>query len=205
MPVWKLAIIALVTLVVMEPITYLAHRYVMHGFGQGWHISHHRRRHGRAERNDLYPVVFAAFTFVVMLVGATVAPLAVLMPVAAGIMLYGIGYLFVHEVYIHRRVRRFDARLPGFEHLADAHALHHRFGGEPYGFLAPIIPSAIRRRVAEAEARGQSRPRQSVLDNEPLTGMQRATVSPRVASGSVVAPIVTHASGDVTATDPLIH
>lgn len=196
MPTWELVIIAVVTLVLMEPVTYLAHRYVMHGFGQGWHISHHRRRRGRVERNDLYPVVFAVATFLVMLAGVTVEALAILLPIGVGITLYGLGYLFVHEVYIHRRLRRFGARLPGFEHLADAHALHHRFGAEPYGFLAPIVPRAVRQRAAEADLRGQTRSRQAVLDNEPVTGIQRGDVSPRVASGRSVAPI-TFAANDV--------
>jgi beta-carotene 3-hydroxylase len=195
-PTWELVIIAVVTLVLMEPVTYLVHRYVMHGVGQGWHISHHRRRRGRFERNDLYPVVFAVITFLVMLAGATVESLTVLEPIAAGVMLYGLGYLFVHEVYIHRRFHRFAARLPGFEHLADAHAMHHRFGAEPYGFLAPIVPGAIRRRAAEADARGQTRPRQAVLDNEPFAGSQRGEVSPRVASGTTVAPI-SYAANDL--------
>jgi beta-carotene 3-hydroxylase len=188
-PTWEFVIIAVVTLVLMEPMTYLAHRYVMHGVGQSWHISHHRRRRGRFERNDLYPVVFAAATFGVMLAGATTEPLAILLPIGSGIALYGLGYLFVHEVYIHRRLRRFGARLPGFERLADAHALHHRFGAEPYGFLAPVVPVSVRRKSAEADARGQTRSRQAVLDNEPLAGTQRGIVGPRVASGTVVPPI----------------
>jgi beta-carotene 3-hydroxylase len=196
-PTWEIVIIALVTLVAMEPITYLVHRFVMHGFGQGWHISHHRRRRGRVERNDLYPVVFAAATFTVMLLGVTVEALAVLLPIGIGILLYGLGYLFVHEVYIHRRLRNLALKLPGFERLADAHALHHRFGGEPYGFLGPIVPASIRRREAEADARGLTRPRQSVLDNEPITGTQRGSMSPRVSStSSSFAPIV-HAASEV--------
>src|SRR5687768_488217 len=89
-PTWELVIIAVVTLALMEPLTYLAHRYVMHGFGQGWHISHHRRRRGRLERNDLYPAVFAAATFLVMLAGATVESLAILLPIGVGITLYGL-------------------------------------------------------------------------------------------------------------------
>ena len=195
-PPWELVIIALVTLVVMEPVTYLAHRFVMHGFGQGWHVSHHRRRRGRLERNDLYPVVFAFATFLVMLAGVTVDGLAILEPIGVGITLYGIGYLFVHEVYIHRRLRAFGARLPGFERLADAHALHHRFGAEPYGFLAPVVPGSIRRRAAEADARGQTRPRQSVLDNEPFSGTKRGELSPRVSSTTTIAP-VSYAATDV--------
>jgi beta-carotene 3-hydroxylase len=195
-PTWELLLIVLVTLVAMEPITYLAHRYVMHGVGQGWHISHHRRRRGRVERNDLYPVVFAVLTFALMLTGVVVEPLAVLLPIGIGITLYGLGYLFVHEVYIHRRFRRFAVRLRPFERLADAHALHHRFGGEPYGFLGPVVPRSIRRRAAEADAKGQSRPRQAVLDNEPHTGTTRGGASPRVASGSAVATIA-HAAAEV--------
>jgi len=30
--------------------------------------------------------------------------------------------------------------------LAEAHAVHHRTGGEPYGMLAPFVPRAERRR-----------------------------------------------------------
>lgn len=195
-PTWEIVIIALVTLVAMEPVTYLVHRHVMHGFGQGWHISHHRRRRGRVERNDLYPVVFAGLTVLVMLLGVVVESLAILLPIGIGIMLYGLGYLFVHEVYIHRRLRRFESRLPGFEHLADAHALHHRFGGEPFGFLAPVVPRSIRVREAEADARGLTRPRQALLDNEPVTGTQRETMAPRVSSASSFAPIV-HAATEV--------
>ena len=196
MPTWEIVIIALVTLVAMEPITYLVHRHVMHGVGQGWHISHHRRRRGRVERNDLYPVVFALLTIVIMFLGVTVESLAVLLPVGIGIMLYGLGYLFVHEVYIHRRLRRFGARLPGFERLADAHALHHRFGGEPYGFLAPVVPGSIRAREAEADARGLTRHRQALLDNEPVTGTQRETMAPRASSTSSFGPII-HAASEV--------
>jgi beta-carotene 3-hydroxylase len=195
-PTWELTIIAVVTLVVMEPVTYLVHRFVMHGFGQGWHTSHHRRRKGRFERNDLFPVVFAVVTFSVMLAGATIESLAILEPIGVGVLLYGVGYLVVHELYIHRRFRRLGARLPGFEQLADAHALHHRFGGEPYGFLAPVVPRSVRRRAVEADARGHARSRQAVLDNEPLRGAERGAVASRVASGSVLPPIA-HAANDV--------
>lgn len=143
--------LALAVMVVMEPVTYLAHRYVMHGVGMGWHRSHHRRRRSGFEKNDLYPVVFASATIALMAFGAVFGP-PVLFPIGVGISLYGLAYLFAHELYIHRRWTRFTARLPWFEHLAEAHALHHRFGGEPYGFLFPVVPASLRRRAAEAEA-----------------------------------------------------
>jgi beta-carotene 3-hydroxylase len=129
--------------VLMEPITYLVHRYVMHGFGMVWHRSHHRPRADRFERNDLYPVVFATATIVVMAIGATVPALHVLLPVGIGVTAYGVSYLFVHELYIHRRWPRFTTRLGVLEPLVRAHALHHRYGGEPYGFLLPVVPAEI--------------------------------------------------------------
>ena len=54
--------LAVAAFVLMEPVAYAAHRWLMHGPGWSWHRSHHRRRSGRLERNDRYPLVFAAAT-----------------------------------------------------------------------------------------------------------------------------------------------
>ena len=43
------------------------------------------------------------------------------------------------------------------ERLKEAHALHHRFGGEPYGMLCPVIPRQLRERAALADARAAVR------------------------------------------------
>ena len=139
--------VAVVTFVVMEPITYLLHRYVMHGFGLPWHRSHHRPRHGALERNDLYPVVIASATIVAMALGTLVPALHLLVPIGIGMTAYGATYLFVHDGYIHRRLPGLSARWPVFERLARAHAVHHRFGEEPYGMLFPIIPARLRDRA----------------------------------------------------------
>src|SRR6478672_7104551 len=105
--------VAIVSFALMEPFTYLAHRFVMHGFGMGWHRSHHRRRPGRFERNDLFPVVFSVAAMSAVAVGLNVPGLAVLVPVVAGVGAYGAAYLFVHDLYIHRRVARFTGRSAG--------------------------------------------------------------------------------------------
>ena len=44
----------------MEAASYALHRWVMHGVGMVWHRSHHRRREGRFEANDLFPLCFSA-------------------------------------------------------------------------------------------------------------------------------------------------
>jgi beta-carotene 3-hydroxylase len=59
---------------------------------------------------------------------------------------YGLAYLAVHDLYIHRRLPGLQLRSARLDRLADAHALHHRFGGEPYGMLVPVVPRSVRAR-----------------------------------------------------------
>ncbi len=146
--------VAIAAFVLMEPITYLVHRYVMHGPGMSWHASHHGPRSEGFERNDLYPVVFGTVTFVAMLAGVLVPSLWFLLPIGVGVTAYGVVYGFVHDVYAHRRFRRFRARLPVLERLAAAHRVHHRHGEEPYGFVVPVVPRRLRADGADHGGRG---------------------------------------------------
>jgi beta-carotene 3-hydroxylase len=149
----------------------------MHGFGMGWHRSHHgRRRDGRRfEANDLYPVTFAVLTVVAMAIGASLEGLRVLVPVGVGVTAYGLSYAVVHELVIHRRVpvaaRALDRaaeKVPrlgtAFDHVTDAHALHHRFGGAPYGMLVPVVPRDVRARATRSASTVEQR--RSALRNE---------------------------------------
>ncbi len=141
--------------VLMEPATYAAHRWVMHGVGWALHHSHHRAVdatkgvpwRNQLEANDAYPVMFAAVAILAMAAGTRMPALAVLVPAAVGVTMYGAAYAFVHDIYIHGRFARIPVLAP-LEHLRDAHALHHRFGGEPYGMLCPIVPRALREQSA---------------------------------------------------------
>lgn len=148
------AAVMLVTFALMEGATYLLHRWVMHGPGMVWHASHHAPPRGRLERNDWYPVVFATTTIAVMATGAFVPGLAILLPIGAGVTAYGLAYALVHDVFIHGRLLRLRRRPAPVERLADAHALHHRYGGEPYGMLFPVVPAALRARAEADAARG---------------------------------------------------
>lgn len=125
--------------VVMEPVTALTHRLVMHGFGQRLHRSHHQPGTSRWQANDAYPLMFAAVVMSAMAAGFQVAGLAPLVPLCVGITGYGVAYGMVHDVYIHRRLRWFGGRrLAGLERLAAAHRQHHRTNGAPYGMLVPV-------------------------------------------------------------------
>jgi beta-carotene 3-hydroxylase len=136
----------------MEAVSYLAHRFVMHGVGMVWHRSHHVPTGGPFERNDLFPLCFSAVGVAVFAVATTGPAVAPLFWVGVGITGYGGLYLFVHEVYIHERL---PVRLPRLAYLAwlrEAHRVHHRFGGEPYGMLLPVVSRELRSRAAAGGA-----------------------------------------------------
>ena len=160
-------LLAAAAFVVMEPVTYAVHRWVMHGAGMRFHRSHHRRWPARRdgepwiEGNDVFPVVFASVTVLALALGFNVGDLAALVPVALGVTAYGVAYAGVHDVYVHHRLPvRWSSRT--LDRLADAHELHHRFGGEPYGMLLPVVPASVRRRQTQRPSASTPR-RQSVV------------------------------------------
>lgn len=128
--------LVLASFVAMEAVSYAAHRWVMHGFAMGWHRSHHAPPATRFERNDLFPVCFSAVGVLLFAAGSLGA--TSLWWVGVGVTAYGAVYLFVHEIYIHHRLRVPVPHLRYLEWLREAHRAHHLTSGEPYGMLLPI-------------------------------------------------------------------
>jgi beta-carotene 3-hydroxylase len=139
----------------MEPVSYAAHRWVMHGAGWVLHESHHRTAVGRAapggqpgshrrpwparlEANDAFPALFAGATVAGLALGTRVPAVRALVPAGLGVTAYGAAYAVVHDLYAHQRFTRLPRCSP-LEGLARAHARHHLDGGEPYGMLAPVV------------------------------------------------------------------
>ena len=127
----------------MEPFTYCAHRWVMHGLAKFLHESHHRNAARTVptllEANDFFPVILAAGVNILLALGFNQPSLSALVPTCVGITAYGFAYFIVHDVYIHRRLRLFgNKKVALLERLAVAHRRHHQFNGEPYGMLLPI-------------------------------------------------------------------
>lgn len=144
-------IVAVVAALAMESVAALAHRYLMHHpRGWAWHGSHHRPRKGRFEMNDLYPLVFAAVTITAMAVGNARPGWRWLFDVGVGVTAYGVVYALVHDIGIHGRLSGGRPVLPGpwFRWVAAAHAVHHRTGKAPYGFLLPVAPRRFRAATA---------------------------------------------------------
>jgi beta-carotene 3-hydroxylase len=151
----------------MECVAWTLHRYVMHGWGWGWHRSHHEPGGGVTfEKNDLYAVCFSVLVVGLFLLGTRVEWV---WWVALGITAYGAIYAFVHDMLVHQRGGfRWVPRRGYFRRLLQAHRLHHavegRDGTVSHGFLFAPDPARLkaelaRRRGAEARLRAPDRPR----------------------------------------------
>ncbi|WP_246217685.1 sterol desaturase family protein [Jiella pacifica] len=155
-----LGVVALVVFLVMEGVAWAAHKYVMHGFGWGWHKSHHEETEGLFEKNDLYAVVFSVLAIALFVVGSDGHP--VVFAVAVGITLYGVFYFVVHDGLVHQRWPFRHIPHKGYaKRLVQAHRLHHAVEGKEgcvsFGFLyAPPVEqlsSELRRRGTVAAER----------------------------------------------------
>jgi len=148
----KLAIVAAMVLF-MEGFAWWTHKYVMHGWGWGWHRSHHEPRHGAFEKNDLYAATFAVLVVTLFGVGLWWEPL---WWAALGITVYGGIYALVHDLMVHQRGgMRWVPRRGYAKRLLQAHRLHHavktRENGVSFGFLFAPDPARLKRRLAERE------------------------------------------------------
>jgi len=143
----RFAVILLVSFVMMEFVSYLAHRFIYHKLLWVFHKSHHTERKGVFELNDVFPMFFAAVSMYLMFTGLSDPAGADILAMSIGITLYGGIYFFIHDLYVHRRVKRLSLRIPILLQIKKAHALHHRYGGEPYGLLLFADPKRVAQEV----------------------------------------------------------
>jgi beta-carotene 3-hydroxylase len=131
--------VALITLVLADPVMTLVHRFIFHGPLWCEHESHHAHPTARRiVRNDLlwlWPLLGSA---VLVAFGS---------PVFAGVGIggaaYVAAYIFAHDGVAHGRfaVPRLVRRLTVFRLIAQTHRLHHRsrVGAPPFGvYFAPV-------------------------------------------------------------------
>lgn len=118
-------VIFLATFFFMEFVANFTHRFVMHGFMWYFHEDHHRKTPGFFEKNDIFFIIFALPSILLINIGVFL-DYPSLLSIGLGILAYGIGYFLVHEVLIHRRFKFLDRfRNPYFEGLIAAHQEHH--------------------------------------------------------------------------------
>jgi beta-carotene 3-hydroxylase len=158
-----LVLIFLTTIAMMEGFAYVMHRWVMHGPGWFLHASHHGPRTGLWEYNDLYFVIFATPSIVLLLGGVQLGWGDWATAVGAGVAAYGAIYLGFHDIIVHRRVgHRYVPRSPYMKRIVQAHRLHHtvetKDGTVSFGFLVAPRPEALK---AELARRGRAGVRKS--------------------------------------------
>ena len=131
----------------MEFVAWFTHKYIMHGFGWAWHQSHHEPRKGKLELNDLYGMVFAVPSCLLIVYGSDNMDWR--FSAGLGIALYGLAYFLVHDVFVHQRVKWLTkTQVPYFRAMRLTHHLHHavhtKKGAEAFGFLF-VLPKYVRR------------------------------------------------------------
>ena len=146
------------TVLGMEVFAYVMHRWVMHGPGWFLHASHHRVRTGRFEWNDLYGVIFAIPSIVLLLGGVQLGWWPGWAWIGAGIAAYGAIYFGFHDVIVHERVRtRYLPKSSYMKRIVQAHRLHHavetKRGTVSFGFLWAPKPEDLK---AELKRRGRA-------------------------------------------------
>jgi len=133
-------LIVLITFFLMEGVTWLVHKYIMHGFLWTLHRDHHDHSNdGKMERNDYFFVIFAIPTIALMYYG-TINNFNIYFYISLGITLYGMAYFFVHDIFIHQRFKILrNTRNPYLMAIRRGHKQHHKHTGkeqgECFGFL----------------------------------------------------------------------
>jgi beta-carotene 3-hydroxylase len=146
------------TIAAMEGVAYVAHRWVMHGPGWFLHESHHRARHGPFELNDLYAVIFAGPSILLLAGGVRWGWWPGTTWIGAGIAAYGAIYFGFHDWIVHKRLpHRYVPRSRYMKRIVQAHRLHHvietKRGTVSFGFLVAPAPETLK---AEIARRGQA-------------------------------------------------
>lgn len=151
------------SIVGMEIFAWWAHKYVMHGWGWGWHRDHHEPHDNALEKNDLYAVTFGTIVFAMFAVGYFVSEL--LWWIAFGITCYGLIYTVIHDGLVHQRYFKWVPKRGYAKRLVQAHKLHHatvgKEGGVSFGFVFASDPAKLKAELKRQREAGVAVMRES--------------------------------------------
>jgi len=117
----------------MEFMAWFTHKYVMHGFLWMLHEDHHVPHQGWFEKNDAFFLIFAIPSMACFIIGA-LSDYNFVFFIGLGILLYGLAYFFVHDIFIHQRFRWFRKTNNAYlMALRKAHKVHHKHLGKEQG------------------------------------------------------------------------
>lgn len=127
-------LIILASFLFMEFVAWFTHKYVMHGFLWVLHKDHHAPHKKRFERNDLFALMFAIPSVVLLYTGVS-SGIDFKFFIGLGILLYGISYFLFHDILFHQRINLLSQnRNSYFRAVVRAHGDHHK-GKKNFGFL----------------------------------------------------------------------
>lgn len=164
MPTILDSLLFVATILGMELVAYASHRWVMHGPGWFLHRSHHRPRAGWFEANDLYALIFALPSILLLWGGVQAGWGSWATAVGAGIAAYGAIYFGFHDVIVHQRLaHRYLPRSTYMKRIVQAHRLHHatesKAGSVSFGFLWAAPPALLKRKLAQGAGASFREPR----------------------------------------------
>jgi beta-carotene 3-hydroxylase len=118
----------------MECVSWMTHKYLMHGSMWYFHADHHEPKYANVfERNDIFFVIFALPSIILFYFGVQ-GGMDYLFFIGLGIAFYGFCYFMIHDVLIHQRFKWFkktnNKYLIG---LRKAHKVHHKNQGKKHG------------------------------------------------------------------------
>jgi len=155
-------LVVFATFLAMEGVAWASHKYVMHGFGWGWHRDHHEPHDKVLEQNDRYALVGA-----VLSIGMFASGSPLVMGVSAwepgtwiglGMLLYGVVYSLIHDGLVHQRYFRWVPRRGYARRLVQAHKLHHatvgKEGGVSFGFVFARDPAGLKEELRAQREQG---------------------------------------------------
>ncbi|MGI8943260.1 MAG: sterol desaturase family protein [Qipengyuania sp.] len=161
--------IMLATVVAMEGLAWVSHKYIMHGFGWAWHRDHHEPHDKAWEKNDLYALAGAAMSVSMFALGSPmIMGAAAWWPatwIGLGILLYGAIYTLVHDGLVHQRWFRWVPKRGYAKRLVQAHKLHHatvtKEGGVSFGFVFARDPARLKAELKRQRNAGLAEVRES--------------------------------------------
>ena len=129
----------ILSILFMECIAILSHKYIMHGPGWFLHKSHHTKNTSFFELNDYYFIIFSLPSILNIVLGI-LNNNPILLSIGLGILAYGLIYICLHDIMVHKRlgfsIKPTNKYLMKIKH---SHLKHHsnktKNGATNFGFI----------------------------------------------------------------------
>jgi beta-carotene 3-hydroxylase len=109
----------------MEAISWVVHKYIMHGFLWSIHKTHHEPENHIFEKNDIFSLFFGGVAILLIYLGSELKDYRFW--IGIGITLYGFTYFILHDLLIHKRIKVFKKFNNNYlRAISKAHRDHHK-------------------------------------------------------------------------------